>query len=367
MSKRDDIKRIWQESFSDSREYVRMYFEQVYLDDDALLMHDAEGVPVSSLLLQHYFMSFHGATPPVSYVAGAATRRNQRGKGYMTELMRTALAESAQRGDMLCALIPANEALYYFYQRYGFSTVFYTKEQRFTALHPFTVKNEYHHLSDYTSPDIWKAFDYFQRERECYILHSERDFKNILSDLRITGGDFVVMTRGEGYEPGENEVILDSGIVSMAWAEMRDDILVVTDVMGVSPDARMAALRQLRGLHGNTPVLLYGRPTDTMGGRLIPRGMCRVVNVQLALSIIAAAHPEFHSAIRVKDTILPEVNSHIFMVDGGECAIMDDYPVSKLDFDVSVDVFTDILFSAPVTGDILRFPSVRPMISLMLD
>ena len=367
MSKRDDIKRIWQESFSDTREYVRMYFEQVYRDDDALLLHDAEGVPVSSLLLQHYSMSFHGATPPVSYIAGAATRRNQRGKGYMTELMRMALAESAQRGDMLCALIPANEALYYFYRRYGFSTVFYTKEQRFTALHPFSVKNEYHHLDDFSSSDVWKAFDHFQRERECYILHSERDFKNILSDLRATGGDFVVMTHGETDGEKASEGQLPSNIASMAWAEMRDDILLVTDVMGDSADSRMAALRQLRGIHGDTPVLLYGRPTDTMGGRLMPRGMCRVVNVQLALSIIAEAYPEFSSTIRVTGPILQDVNSHTFVVDKGECVIKDDIADAKLDFDVSIDVFTDILFSAPETGEILKFPSVRPMISLMLD
>ena len=362
MSKRDDIKRIWQESFSDSREYVRMYFEKVYRDEEALLLQDADGVAVSSLLLQKYTMAFHDATPAVSYIAGAATRRNQRGKGYMSQLMRQALAESASRGDMLCALIPANEPLYYFYRRYGFTTVFYTKEQRFTAFHPFSVKGDYHHVTDVDSQRVWEAFDRFQHERDCYILHSERDFRNILADLKCSGGDFVVMAQNVTDEEG----IEKEEIVSMAWAEMRDDLLLVMDLMGVSADARTAALRQLRGLHGDTPVLLYGRPTDAMGGRLMPRGMCRVVDAGKALAIIAAACPDFHCSVRISDSILPDVNSHTFVVEKGECRIADGEDV-KLDFDVTVDVFTDILFSAPATGEIIRFPSVRPMISLMLD
>lgn len=369
MSKRDDIKRIWQESFSDTREYVRMYFEQVYRDDEALLLKDEEGTPVSSLLLQHYTMSFHGETPNVSYIAGAATRRSQRGKGFMSQLIHMALEESASRGDMLCALIPANEALYYFYQRYGFSTVFYMKEQRFTALHPFNVENSYHALKDVSSPVVWEAFDRMQRERKCYILHSERDFYNIQSDLKVSGGDFVVMVHAKSDVDAENVATEGESlnIASMAWAEKRDDILVVTDVMADSRDSRMAALRQLRGLHGDTPVLLYGIPTDKMGGRLMPRGMCRLVNVQKSLSIIANAHPEFSCKIRVTDPILNDVNSHIFVIKDGECEIKDDVKSENLDFDVDISVFTDILFSAPEIGELIHFPSVRPMISLMLD
>lgn len=362
MSKRDDIKRIWQDSFSGTREYVRMYFDQVYRDDEALLLKDDEGVPVSSLLLQGYEMSFHGSYPRVSFIAGAGTRRNQRGKGYMTRLMRMALMEAALRGDMLCALIPPREPLFYFYRRYGFSTVFYTKEQRFTAFHPFNVTGEYHHYKDTESPLVWEAFDRFQRERECYILHTENDFHNILSHLKCVGGDFVVMSQPVHGDDGEDR----DDIVSMAWAEMRNDLLLVTDVMGISEDARTAAMRQLRALHGGTPVLLYGRPTDTTGGRLMPRGMSRVVNAEAALSIIASAYPEFKTTIRITDPILPEVNSHTYIIGGGECVISDRKD-DKLDLDVNIDVFTDILFSAPSTGEILRFPSVRPMISLMLD
>ena len=75
MSKRDDIIKIWQESFNDSRAYVSMYFDRVYRDDEAVVLTDPQGVTVSSLLLQRYSMAFQDVELPVSYIAGAATRR----------------------------------------------------------------------------------------------------------------------------------------------------------------------------------------------------------------------------------------------------------------------------------------------------
>lgn len=358
MSKRDDIKKIWIECFDDSRQYVDMYFDQIYRDEEALLLKDATDAPVSSMMLQRYAMSFHGQEPGVSYIAGAATRRSKRGQGFMTSLMLAALEKSAADGDILCTLIPANEALYFFYGRYGFSTVFYTKEQRFTAFHAFPVQGDYNPVDDSVSDEVWCAFDRFQHERKCYVLHSRRDFFNILSDLKADGGDFVVMAC--------DDEDCGSRIVSMAWAVVRDDFLLVTDVMGETRDARAAALRQLRCLHGDKPVLLYGHPDDQTGGRLMPRGMGRLVNVGKALSIVAASNPDFSCRIKVADSLLPQYNSHTFIISGGECVIDDGY-CGKLDFDVDVEVLADIMFSCEQVGQVVGFPSVRPMISLMLD
>jgi len=352
--------KIWQESFKDSRSYVTMFFDRVYRDDEAMLLNDPAGTPVSSLLLQQYAMFLHGSTLPVGYIAGAATRRSQRGKGYMSQLMTQALKASAARGDMLCSLIPASSALYWFYERYGFSTVFYTKEQRFTALHPFPVSGEYSVADGMASDDLWHAFDRFQHLRPCYVLHTRRQFDNILADLEADGGDYVVMTADDP----------DSGprIVSMAWAVRRDDLLLVTDLMGESEDARTAAMRRLRELHPGVPFLLYGRPGDTMGGRLIPRGMARVVNASLLLGAVAAGAPDLKCTVRVTDHILPELNSHTYRLEGGVCEMLSDEAApARLDFDVTVSVLAEMAFSSPAVGKILRFPSERPMISLMLD
>ena len=358
MSKRDDIIKVWQESFSDSREYVAMYFDRVYRDDEAMTLTDPQGNVVSSLLLQHYGMSFQGAEVPVSYIAGAATRRAQRGNGYMSQLVRDALQASAERGDMLCTLIPARSALYYFYSRFGFARVFYTKEQRFTALHSFPVEGEYHLMEDVAADDVWEAFDRFQHERECYVLHTRRDLDNIQADLDMDGGDFVVI--------GADDEVRGPRIVSMAWAVRRNDLLLVNDVMGEDEDARTAAMRALRERYPGVPFLLLGRPTDVVGGRLMPRGMARVVNAGMLLSTVAARHDKWQSRIRVSDRLLPSLNAHTFIIKGGECVVDDSYS-GPLDLDISVDVLADVAFSSTEIGEVMRFPSVRPMISLMLD
>ncbi|MBP3303225.1 MAG: GNAT family N-acetyltransferase [Muribaculaceae bacterium] len=358
MSKRDEIMKIWRESFSDSRDYVAMYFDRVYRDDEALTLVDGTGAAVSSLLLQRFRMTFHGSEVPVGYIAGAATRRSQRGKGYMSQLMREALEASAGRGDMLCSLIPARSALYYFYRRFGFSTVFFTKEQRFTSLHSFPVKGEYRALDGVADDDLWSAFDRFQHMRESYVVHTRHDMDNIRADLDSDAGDFVVMAVDDE----------DRGprIVSMAWAAMLGDLLLVKDVMGEDEDARTAALRRLRELHPGVPFLLYGRPGDTMGGRLMPRGMARVVNAGMLLETVARANPKWESRIRVKDPVLTHMNSHTYVIKGGRCETDDRY-TGHLDMDISIEVLADVAFSSPEIGDIVRFPSVRPMISMMLD
>ena len=98
MNLRNEFKQLWRESFDDTQEFVEMFFSRVYNDDDVItLSHD--GSIISALLLQRYNISFHGTDSPMAYICGAATRRAQRGRGYMSSMIRAALSESYKRGD----------------------------------------------------------------------------------------------------------------------------------------------------------------------------------------------------------------------------------------------------------------------------
>ncbi|MDE5786062.1 MAG: GNAT family N-acetyltransferase [Duncaniella sp.] len=362
MSKKDDIQKIYREVFNDSPEYVKMLFDVIYDDREGMLLTAPDGQPASIMLLRSFEMSFHNSIVPVAYIHGAATRRSQRGKGYMSRLVIDAIREAAARGDMMVTLIPANNALYYFYAQYGFTTVFYMKEQRFTSLHTFTDGEDdadlYHPFGDADDDRLWEAFNSFQHSRSCYVLHSRDDFRAIIEDNRIDGGDFVIMAR--------DDEDLGPQIVSMAWAVKRDDLLVVKDLMGVDRQARLAALRRLRTLHPDLPFLLYAPPTDSTGGRLMPRGMGRIVNVLKCLRAVAASNKDLHLKIRVTDDFMPALNSHTYILDRGEVKVDESYS-GRLDFDVTVDVLASIVFNSKTIADIIGFPSVRPMISLMLD
>ena len=362
MALRDDIKKIWTEAFSDPREYVDMYFDRVYNDADVIAT-SVSGHPVSSLLLQHYRILFHGVEAGCAYIAGAATRRQMRGKGLMTDLICKALQASRDRGYILTALIPANYPLYFFYDRLGFATVFYVDPQRYTSLHTFAPDDgieKYELIDDIFDSRLWPAFDRMQHNREGMVQHSQRDFLNILDDLRMDHGRFVAVSDEQG------------DVRAMAWAtadeSAADGVVTVKELLGDDGEARKGALRALRVFFPGRPFKLLAEARGE-GRKLYSRGMGRIVNAGLCLEIIAAANPGMSRTIRVYDPILKD-NNRIYRVKDGKVTADDDLgnvAGRQLDLDVDITTFTKLVFSSPKIGGVTGLPAERPHISLMLD
>lgn len=353
MSLRDEMKRLWTESFDDSPEYVDMFFSRAYRDCDVLCKRrETDDELLSALLLQPYKMTFHGIEVGADYICGAATYRNHRGKGYMASLLIDALKESRNRGSMLTMLIPGETHLFEYYASKGFSEVFFASEQRFTAVHPFNLKNEFSLYENIYDDAVYNKFRKWETERAGSVLHTRRDFLNILDDNRMDNGNVVVMADDDGHP------------VSIAFAVERDGVAVVTELLGESTDARNAAMRQLRGEYGDLPFKLLA-PAAARPEFLTPRGMARITNPSVALEAIANKYPNLKYRCRITDTLLPE-NSHIYMIDKGEASIDDGF-TGHLDLDLTAEVFTCAVFSSPQIGKLLGLPSERPHLSLMLD
>lgn len=356
MNRKDGVRHLWRECFRDSDEYLDMYFGRIYSDDDALVT-EVDGRVVSSLLMQRYSLRFHGAEPSIMYLAGAATRRAARGRGYMSALMLEAMERAYERGDMLCALMPAHEWLYAFFARFGFSSVFLADVQRFTSLHSFPVQHDYHEVDDAYAPAVYEAFTRYEHERPGGVLHTRRDFINMLDDLMMhPGGTFVAVGRK------------DVPVAAMAWAVEAGGVVQVNELLGIDSDACTAALRALRRRFADKPFRYMASSFDDTHNshsrrRLHPRGMARLVDVEQCFDLLAGAHREWSAVITVSDPLLA-VNSHTYRVGQGKCVIDDSYRGTP-DLDVTVEVLTKILFSSPDTGSILGFPSQRTHISLM--
>lgn len=353
----DDIKKIWTEAFDDSQEYVDMYFDRVYRDADVVATMQS-GHAVSSMLLQHYALLFHGSEMGMSYIAGAATRRQMRGKGLMHELIEKALGISRERGDMLCALIPASDWLYFYYEKSGFATVFYVDPQRYTSLHQFAAAGEtsYHEIENVFDERVWLGFDSLQRKRPGMVIHSHRDFLNILDDLRMDGGRFVVIADAEGQ------------VVSMAWAvcdeSSPDGVVTVKELLATDGESAKASLRALREYFPDRAFKVLAAARGD-GRKLYQRGMGRLVNVGAALDAIARAYPKTRQAVRVYDPILKE-NNHIYLMGEGVVKVDDSYR-GALDLDVDITTLTKLVMSSEKIGDVTGLPAERPHISLMLD
>lgn len=355
MSSKDNIRKLWADTFGDSPEYLDMYFSRVYREEDALTACSDDGKLLSSLLLQRYTFLYQGSDTTMGYIAGVMTRRSARGRGLMSDLLRRALAESRERGDMVAALIPSHDWLYFYYDRFGFATVLYVDPQRFTALHTFAPTEEFFAEEDMRSEEAYRAFNAFERARGCGVIHTFDDYLNILADNELDGGRAVAVRDSSG------------GIAAMAFAVVGKAGVTVTELMGISHDAREGALAELRRLLPGLPFKVLAPPLAEHR-RLYDRGMARIVNVGEMLRLCAEAHPEWHSLIRVFDPLLAE-NTAVYAVADGQALTMPyDAPLSATpDLDVNVTVLTEIAFSAPRTGEVLRFPSERPVISLMLE
>lgn len=355
MSVKDNIRKMWGETFGDTPDYLAMYFDRVYRDEDALTITSADGKLLSSLLLQQYPFLYQGDEVTIGYVAGAMTRRGSRGRGLMTDLMRQALGEARRRGDMLVALIPAHDWLYFYYDRFDFSTVLLVDPQRFTALHTFSPEGAYTPVEDIRSREAYEAFSRFERARGCGVIHTLRDYLNILADNELDGGRVVATRDTEGR------------IAAMAFAVKDRSGVTVTELLGASHDAREGALAELRRQLPGEPFKVLAPPLAEHR-RLYDRGMMRIVNVGEMLRRCAAAHPGWRAVLRVYDPLLAE-NTAVYAVADGELLIMPyDTPLDAApDLDVSIEVLNRIAFSAPRTGDVIGFPSERPVISLMLE
>lgn len=352
MKRKDEIKRLWSEGLKLSPEYLDMYFDRIYHDDDALVT-EVDGRVASCLLLQPFRLWFYEAEPLTGYITGAVTKRQMRGRGLMTELMLRALDKSVRRGYMMCELLPYHDWDYPYFSRFGFTEVFLTDTQRFTSLHPFAAQTGYHPLTDAYAPAVYDAFSRYQRESPGCVLHTERDFINFLDEIAMfPGGTFVAVGRK------------DIPVAAMAWASTDDDgTVVVHELLGADADARTGALHELRAQFPDRPFRYNAPAADAGSRRLSPCAMGRLIDVKECLSLIAAANPQWKATIRVTDPLLLH-NNHTYRVGSGRCNIISE-PVQKPDFDVSVEVLARIIFSAPATGEILGFPCRRTHMALM--
>ena len=191
--KKAAIRQIWYECFHDTTQWMDMFFSKVYDEEDALVL-EYNGHAVSSMLLRQYKMLLYGEEISMGYISGAATRRMERGRGYMSELVRIALRQAHHRGNVLVSLIPASRRLFYFYERMGFSTVFYVKNDRYTSLHSFVPEGSYFRIEDYDTDMVYDFFSSCELRRDGTVIHSRDEFNHIMDDSRCCGPE-----RGRRY------------------------------------------------------------------------------------------------------------------------------------------------------------------------
>jgi len=266
MNRKQQIKDLWQICFDDTEEFIRFYFDKVYKDEQALSI-EKDGKVIAALQMIPYRMTWLGQELTVSYISGACTLPEERGKGVMRELLGHAIEKMRQTDVDLTALIPADHSLFEYYRVQGYVEVFDY------SLHTFYADKQEDNSSALSfvplnedAPAEW--FDFFDRklrERTTCILHSRNDFQNIITDTFI-GKGLVTGLLDEQKKP-----------VGIIFSEPNGDKAFVKELVYEDDRVKENLLRHASSLHA-VPQILYKTPADFPDSRKY--GMAMVLNTE---------------------------------------------------------------------------------------
>lgn len=344
--KKDTIKALYDISFPEDLRWNEWYFKNVYRDDDAYCLYRDDKL-VSSLLMSNYTFKYRGTPVGMGYISGASTAPYSRHKGYMSELMVDVLRKARDKDFAFVSLIPASDRLYFFYDHFGFSTVFFVDRERYTSVHKFDASPDY-----VRACPSYEIFSALERMVDNIVLHSEEDYLAICADNAGDGGVITAATD------------LDGRPAAMAFAVQQGGECVVRALFAVNEDAAETVLDAVKQRFEHLPMVVWSAPTHRRAS-LRSRGMMRVVDVEKVLSILAASQPSIDQVIVVRDRLIAD-NNGIFKLSNGRCQRLDEKP-THVSLDVDVAILASILFSSEEIGRIFNLPTSHPQMPLMLD
>lgn len=174
------VRSIWKTVFEDTDEYIDLFFSRQYKPENTLIYFE-ENTPVATLQMVEYSISFYGEIIPFYYLVGLSTLPEYRGKGYMGELIERAHKVMQKRGIHLSILVPAEESLFGYYERFGYQQI---SEERNT---PLDLKEHLVCYEDWET--IYNDFDVIYNERDFCVQKSYCDFITIVDELNLAEKD----------------------------------------------------------------------------------------------------------------------------------------------------------------------------------
>lgn len=190
-SRKEQVIDLWRTCFGDPELFIQLFFEQVYRDEYTLTL-ERDGRVISALQILPYTLCYYGEMIPIGYICGVSTLPEERGKGYMKQLMAQAESELKSRGLALATLIPAEPWLFDYYARMGYTTAFdyawKCYERRETADTSTDLFLQAEKLPDADVSALHTYLDRELRQRPICLLHTAADLQVNLIDFWQSGG-----------------------------------------------------------------------------------------------------------------------------------------------------------------------------------
>ncbi len=168
------VQSMWKTVFGDKDEYIDLIFTQKYQDENTLIYFD-EGKAAASLQMFPYTIRFYGRPVTFYYLAGLCTLPEYRNKGYMGQLIAESFKVMQTRNIPLTILVPAEDWLFGYYEKYGYVKTFDQGEQ---AIKLDTILKKYTENSDLA----FELFDRDYQQDDFIVLKNKDDLKTILEE-----------------------------------------------------------------------------------------------------------------------------------------------------------------------------------------
>ena len=111
---KDQVVSVWNYCFEDGEDFVKYYFENVYDENNTIIIEENDEV-LSALQLNKYTIDLRDNKYDVSYVVGVSSKPEVRGLGYMKHLMTYTLEELYKNGEIVSLLMAIDYRLYKIY------------------------------------------------------------------------------------------------------------------------------------------------------------------------------------------------------------------------------------------------------------
>lgn len=276
---------LWRNSFHDTEEFISLYFDRVYKEENTLVI-EKNGQVVSALQMLPYTMTYYGTEISIAYISGACTLPSMRGRGLMKELLQNAYEEMKYRKVAVAALIPGEPWLFDYYRKEKYTKAFDCSELIYNRPETPVYAPEITVMPPKV-PSMDKLYHYFNsklRERNCCVLHTKDDFVTILRDLELDGGEMLT-----ALDEDENPIGM-AFVLPADKSEPEAGRSVYIKEMLYKDDRVASLLLQEATLQNNVDRAIYRMPPVIPETRAI--GMARVIDTDRLIGHWLSTHKD---------------------------------------------------------------------------
>ena len=186
--------RLWQRVFGDSEEYIKLFFKEAYYDSECFA-EIVDGEAVSAFYLIKCHIRYAGKSYEGRYLYAAATLAQYRKNGLMSQLINEAKVYCKEKGIDFIALVPADDGLYSYYGRFGFSEAMYK--------YYFAINNQCVTLRAYREIDDADEFCRIRSSSEGALFYDKKASDYAFECLRFSDNKIISVSDSSFYIDGE--------------------------------------------------------------------------------------------------------------------------------------------------------------------